>query len=271
MKKTVFLYLLCSLTVMAQSATRKMVTVEPDNHNRKIIGRYNKCCKSPNMYPETQFSKDFTAIFWVAENSMMSNQDIEITIVKKRINNAIYDDKEDRVYFVQIENKTDKPLYIDRGCCFRIDSDGPRYCYYDPHDPVDSLYKERIVTIPPHGRKNLTDYRWIKNPQNNIVEVVEYPEEFLWNMEAVGISRGYLHIGGAKLFTEKNSPFSRTFEICYSKEADFSTYYLAQVNCYIREIIGCYYPENYQYDIFQSRYVVVGEDEYSITSWLPLY
>ncbi len=46
---------------------------------------------------------------------------------------------------------------------------------------------------------------------------------------------------------------------------------MAQVNCYIREIIGCYYPENYQYDKMKSRLQVEGVDEYSITSWVPLY
>ena len=263
--------MLCSLAALAQSPTRKMVTVEPDEHNQKIIARYNRCRKNPNMYPRTPFSKDFTAIFWVAENSMMSNQDVEISIVKERIDNALYDDKEDRVYFVQIKNKTDYPIYIDRGCCFRIDSDSTRYYYYDPHNPVDSIYRERMVTIPPHEQKNLTDYRWIRNPQSNVVEIVEYPEEFLWNMDAVGISWGYLYIDESRLFTEKNSPFSRTFEICYSKEPDFSTYSLAQIICYIKEIIGCYYPENYRYDLLKNHYIIVGDDKYSITSWLPLY
>ena len=263
--------MLCSLVAMAQSATRKETTVEPDNRNQKIISRYNKCHKSVYMYPDERLSKDFTAIFWVDENSVMSTPDVEVTIVKKRIDNAIYDDKEDRVYFVQIKNKTDQPLYIDRGSSYRIDSDGTRYCYYDPHNPVDSLHKERVLTIPPRTTKNLTDYRWIKNPQSNLVEIVEYPEEFIWNLKAVGISVGYVHNGESRLFTEKTTPFRRTFQICYSKESDFSTYSLAQINCYIREIIGCYYPENYQYDKMQSRLLVEGVDEYSITSWLPLY
>ena len=271
MRKIALFCMLCSLVAIAQSATRKEMTVEPDNRNQKIISRYNKCHKSVYMYPDERLSKDFTAIFWVDENSVMSTPDVEVTIVKKRIDNAIYDDKEDRVYFVQIKNKTDQPLYIDRGSCYRIDSDGTRYCYYDPRNPVDSLHKERVLTIPPRAIKNLTDYRWIKNPQSNLVEIVEYPEEFMWNLKAVGISVGYVHNGESRLFTEKTTPFRRTFQISYSKESDFSTYSLAQINCYIREIIGCYYPENYQYDKMQSRLLVEGVDEYSITSWLPLY
>ena len=175
------------------------------------------------------------------------------------------------MYFVQIKNMTDQPIYIDRGSCYRTDSDGARHCYYDAHNPTDSLHKQRVLTIPPRATRNLTDYRWIRNPQTNIVEIVEYPEEFAWNLEAVGITVGYVHNGESRLFTEKTSPFRRTFQICYSKESDFATYSMAQINCYIREIIGCYYPENYQYDKMKSRLQVEGVDEYSITSWVPLY
>ena len=57
--------------------------------------------------------------------------------------------------------------------------------------------------------------------------------------------------------------------IYYSKEKDLSTYSLALVNCYIKEIIGYYYPETYEYDILSTH--IVGDDKYSITSWLPLY
>ena len=260
--------MLCTLTVMAQQSTRKLVNVEPDKRNAKVINRYNHCQKSSNLYSSERLSKDFTAIFWVDENSLMSTPDVEVSIIKKRIKNAIYNDKEDRVFFIQIKNKTDQPIYIDRSQSFRIDSDGTRYCYYDPHKPLDSLHRERILTIPPRATKNLNDYRWIKTP-GGYVEIVEYPEEFLWNMKAVGITLGYVRWGESRLFTEKTTPFRRTFEICYSKAPDFSTYSHARINCYIHEIIGLYYPENYEYNILESRIVLVGDDRYSITSWLP--
>lgn len=263
--------MLCTLTAMAQQASRKLVNAEPDKHNQKVINRYNQCHANPGLYAGPELAMDFTAIFWVKENSVMSTPDIEVTIVKKRIGNPIYNDKEDRVYFVQIKNKTGQPIYVDRGNSFRIDSDSTRYCYYDPRKRVDSLHRERILTIPPHARRNLTDYRYIRTPKANYPEIVEYPEEFLWNMQAVGIRKGYVHRGESRIFTQDTTPFSRTFEICYSKESDFSTFSLARINCYIREIIGIYYPENYEYDILRDRRDIVGDDTYSITSWLPCY
>jgi len=129
-----------------------------------------------------------------------------------------------------------------------------------------------MIAIPPHAKRNLTDYRWVKRQKGNYAEIVEYPEEFLWNLDAAGMYEGYVGYGEAKTFTEDNSPYYRSFLIAYSKQEDFATYSLALINFYIRQIIGWYYPEAIKDDninITQPR--LTGEEKYSITSWLPLY
>ena len=275
--KTIILFcLLCSTTVMAQQLSHKMVFVGPDNNNQKVIRRYNRChFRESLVVPLTKYgskAKDFTAIFGVKTNSMMSNDDIEINCLKKWVDNPIYNDKEDRVYFVQIKNKTADTIYVDRSHCFRMDSDGSRYCYFDPDKRRDTLATKRLFAIPPHAKRNLTDYRWVKRKNGNYAEIVEYPEEFLWNLDAAGMYEGYVGYGEAKTFTEDNSPYYRSFLIAYSKQEDFSTYSLALINFYIRQIVGWYYPEAIKDDnlnITQPR--LTGEEKYSITSWLPLY
>lgn len=275
--KTIILFcLLCSTTVMAQQLSHKMVFVGPDNNNQKVIRRYNRChFRESLVVPLTKYgskAKDFTAIFGVKTNSMMSNDDIEINFLKKWVDNPIYNDKEDRVYFVQIKNKTADTIYVDRSHCFRMDSDGSRYCYFDPDKRRDTLATKRLFAIPPHAKRNLTDYRWVKRKNGNYAEIVEYPEEFLWNLNAAGMYEGYVGYGEAKTFTEDNSPYYRSFLIAYSKQEDFSTYSLALINFYIRQIVGWYYPEAIKDDnlnITQPR--LTGEEKYSITSWLPLY
>ena len=275
--KTIILFcLLCSTTVMAQQLSHKMVFVGPDNNNQKVIRRYNRChFRESLVVPLTKYgskAKDFTAIFGVKTNSMMSNDDIEINFLKKWVDNPIYNDKEDRVYFVQIKNKTADTIYVDRSHCFRMDSDGSRYCYFDPDKRRDTLATKRLFAIPPHAKRNLTDYRWVKRKNGNYAEIVEYPEEFLWNLDAAGMYEGYVGYGEAKTFTEDNSPYYRSFLIAYSKQEDFSTYSLALINFYIRQIVGWYYPEAIKDDninITQPR--LTGEEKYNITSWLPLY
>ena len=273
---TILFCLLCTTTAVAQQQSREMVYVGPDQYNQKVIRRYNRChFRDELVQPLVRYgtkAKDFTAIFGVKTNSLMSNDDIEINFLKKWVENPIYDDKEDRVYFVQIKNKTSDTIYIDRSHCYRMDSDGSRYCYYDAAKRPDTLSMKRMIAIPPHAKKNLTDYRWVKRKGGQYAEIVEYPEEFLWNMDATGMYEGYVNYGQVRYFTEDNSPFCRSFLIAYSKQEDFSRYSLALINFYIREIIGWYYPELIRDDIqniTESR--VTGEYKYSITSWMTLY
>lgn len=259
---------------MAQKPVQKLVYVGPDKHNQKVIKRYNRCHTRADLQQSSVIyarkSKDLTAIFGVRTNSLMSNDDIEINFLKKRIQNPIYDDKDDRVYFVVIKNKTDETIYIDRSHCFRIDSDGKKYCYFDPNNRVDRESRKRLIAIPPHSKKNLTDYRWQKSKTGNYVEIIEYPEEFLWNTNAAKMYEGFVNYGEAKRFTEEDSPYYRSFLIAYSKQEDFSTYSLAMINFYMKEVVGLYYPENYEYNVINSRFMT-GDDEYSITSWTRLY
>ena len=264
--------LLCSTTLVAQ----KMVYVGPDDKNQKVIRRYNRChyrlTPAQVLLSHSGKSKDFTAIFGVKTNSLMSNDDVEINFLKKWVDNPIYNDKEDRVYFVEIKNKTSDTIFIDRSRCFRMDSDGSRYCYYDSLKRQDANSVKRMIAIPPHGKRNLTDYRWVKHKEGNYVEIVEYPEEFLWNLNAAGMYEGYVCYDDVKTFTEENSPYYRSFLIAYSKQPDFTTYSIATINFYIREIIGWRYPEvikDEARDITRLR--LTGEYKYSITSWLPLY
>ena len=284
--KTIILFcLLCSMTAVAQHVSQnatphseqrseKMVYVGPDKKNQKVIDRYNRCHYRASL-GQTLYrrkSKDFTAIFGVKPNSLMSNDDIEINFLKKWVDNPIYNDKEDRVYFVQIKNKTSDTIYIDRSRCFRTDSDGSKYCYYDSTKCADALSVQRMIAIPPHSKRNLTDYRWVKRKESNYVEIVEYPEEFLWNLDAAGMYEGYVCYEEVKTFTENNSPYYRSFLIPYSKQADFATYSLATIHFYIREIIGWRYPESIKENIrIVSESRLTGEDKYSITSWIPLY
>ena len=264
--------LFCSTTLVAQ----QMVYVGPDKNNQKVIERYNRChyriSLAQVLLSGNNKSKDFTAIFGVKTNSLMSNDDIEINFLKKWVDDPIYNDKENRVYFVEIKNKTSDTIFIDRSRCFRMDSDGSRYCYYDSLKRQDANSTKKMLAIPPHGKRNLTDYRWVKHEDGNYIEIVESPEEFLWNLNAAGMYEGFVNYDEVKYFTEENSPYYRTFLIAYSKEPDFATYSLATINFYIREIIGWRYSEVIRDDIKEiSRTRLTGEYKYSITSWLPLY
>ena len=79
---TILFCLLCATTAVAQQQSRERVYVGPDQYNQKVIRRYNRChFRDELVQPLVRYgtkAKDFTAIFGLKTNSLMSNDDIEI-------------------------------------------------------------------------------------------------------------------------------------------------------------------------------------------------
>ena len=249
-----------SVTLYAQT----VVDATPDKNNQKVIRRYNNYSHRGYYSEQSARAVGYTAVFGVKKNSVMSTDDVEVNVVKRWVQDAAVDDMENRMYFVEIKNKSDKTLYIDKERCYRIYHDSTKYCYYDP-ERDDTTQIHRVIAIPPHAKKNLSDYRAIVTKKGRFpeVKIIDYPEDFHWDAKAAGICEGYLADYEVRLFTEDNSPYYRSFVIAYSKDEDFSTYSLLTINFYMRQLIGCYYPELYRdNDIFDR----LGADQYTITN-----
>ena len=258
------LLLLMAMTMTVASYAQEMISATPDKNNKKIINRYNSY-HHRNYYSNSSARPvGFTAVFGVRTNSVMSTDDVEVNVVKRWVQDAAVDDMENRLYFVEIKNKSDKTLYIDRGRSYRVYHDGTKYCYYDP-ERDDTTLTQRIIAIPPHKTKNLSDYRAIvkkvgKYPE---VKIIDYPEDFNWDAKAAGIYEGFLNEYEVRSFAEDKSPYYRSFVITYSKDEDLSTCSFLTINFYMRQLIGCYYPELYRdNDIFDR----LGATKYTITN-----
>ena len=246
------------------SQAQQLLDATPDKNNQKVIKRYNYYSHRGASPSSTGRAIGYTAVFGVKRNSIMSTEDVEVNVVKRWVQDAAVDDMENRLYFVEIKNKTNKPLYIDKSHCYRIYHNGRKYCYYDPERDDTSLV-QRVIVIPPHSKKNLSDYRAILTKKGPFPElkIIDYPEDFHWDAKVAGICEGFLSDYEVRTFTEDNSPYYRSFEITYSKDADFSTYSLLTINFYMRQLIGCFYPELYrENDIFDR----LGANQYTITN-----
>ena len=246
------------------SQAQQLLDATPDKNNQKVIKRYNYYSHRGASPSSTGRAIGYTAVFGVKRNSIMSTEDVEVNVVKRWVQDAAVDDMENRLYFVEIKNKTNKPLYIDKSHCYRIYHDGRKYCYYDPERDDTSLV-QRVIVIPPHSKKNLSDYRAILTKKGPFPElkIIDYPEDFHWDAKVAGICEGFLSDYEVRSFTEDTSPYYRSFEITYSKDADFSTYSLLTINFYMRQLIGCFYPELYrENDIFDR----LGANQYTITN-----
>ena len=109
------------------SQGRGLIKKPADADNEKIIGLHNVV--HPNFdgkSPESKGCRSCTIKFGIKYSSIMSNDDIEVKFVRK-----IDDEQADLCYLINIKNKTDKVLYIDKGNCFKVYNDGYSYCYFD--------------------------------------------------------------------------------------------------------------------------------------------
>ncbi len=246
----------------------KMIMAMPDKNNTKVIKRYNRYRhRSPSIFTTRPMASGYTAVFGVKKNSIMSTDDIEVNFVKKWMQDPVYSDMDNRMYFVEIHNKTDQTIYIDKANCFRVYHNGARYRYHSTNEN-DTISTPRIIAIPPHAKKNLCEYDVVVTEKENTyypkLKVNDYPEDFHWDARTAGINQGYLRMFEVKSFSEDNSPYYRTYLITYSKESDFSTYTLLPINFYMRQLIGYYYPELYKGVL--GDFERLGGDEYTITN-----
>lgn len=105
-----------------------------DYRNAELISFYNHFYEPTNVIGKSKKNaKRFLLIIGMKESSVISNDEIEIQMLTKKFDGPYYD------YWCQmlnIVNKTDKTIYIDKGNCYRLSSDSQLYCYYDPSEQV---------------------------------------------------------------------------------------------------------------------------------------
>ena len=244
------------------SYSQELIEVTPDKYNQKVIKRYNRYYHRQNY--GAGGAEGYTAVFGVRTNSVMSTGDVEVNVVKRWVRDALINDMDNRLYFVVIKNKTDKPIYIDKSKCYRTDNDGNKYCYFTPNGDSTNM-AQRIIVIPPHSKKNLSEYNAVvvNNGKYPELKIIDYPEDFNWDSKSAGICEGFLQPAEVRSFTEDKSPYYKTYQIAYSKDENISAYSLLTVNFYMRQLIGCFIPELYMEDDIFDR---LGGDEYTITN-----
>jgi hypothetical protein len=253
-----------AMVMTLPSFAKKLVIIAPDHNNQKVIKRYNRYKHRDRFMSGA--AQGYTAVFGVRTNSVMSTDDVEVNVVKKWVQDAAVNDQDNCLYFVEIKNKSDDTVYIDKGYCFRIYNNGSRYRYFDPKKELANSAK-RFIVIPPHSKRNLSDYKaeLINKGKYRELKIVDYPEEFYWTGKSAGVFKGRLNVGEVLSFSEDTSPYYRSFLITYSKEKEFSEYSYLTINLYMRQLIGAYFPERYQ-GCFYSDFSLIGGDKYTITS-----
>ena len=117
--------------------TSRYIESVVDSRNAELISSYNRYLK-PSSKVKVKDKPAFSrvAILGVRKNSVMSNNEIEMKIIRRMeyiVKNGVTGTwRNVQRFYINISNKSERIIYIDKGNCFRINNDGKAECYYDP-------------------------------------------------------------------------------------------------------------------------------------------
>lgn len=115
--------------VVKNEQAPKQVIKQPDNNNEYLIEIHNRILESKEK-KKGRDAKGAFFILGVRSSSVMSTEDIEISFERKVLENP--NGGKRPYYYINIKNKTDKIIYIDKGNCFRVEKLlNKNFCYYD--------------------------------------------------------------------------------------------------------------------------------------------
>ena len=126
------------------------------------------------------------------------------------------------------------------------------------HSVSTTYSQQRIIAIPPHGTRNLTDEKWVKTKNENLLSVAEY--DLVEEAECFNEARVLVHHnipnpqfdleddlvnkGEVLIYKEDESPWKQEYIITYSFDETFSTYSSLNAELYLHEILGWYWKYN---------------------------
>lgn len=321
--------------------TPKYIEKPADSRNSDLMKKYNRDYSLTDKLQKKRGTADeYMFIFWLSPTSIISNDEIEVTLERHQTFDKNDNYGWDHVYYsIVITNKTDKIIYVDKGNCFRFDNMGDSYCYYGDTETttishnqghgtsfnlggftnglgigglagslanatninnmkfntVSKTYsQQRLLAIPPHGKRNLTDKKYIMVDKKTI-ELIESEEVF----DFVQLNNSIIKIDFAKInlnnnrnynfhyyqeglkkgksitYNEDESPYSREYYIIYSNDPNFTSYSSLKMKWYLHEAIGC--DKLHKYD-WAGSYLepcdedyIEGIDEFSIIGCYTAY
>lgn len=254
-----------SINTNSENSTIKKAVAASDNDSQKA--QYSVLPKL-NIKVSNKNVKEFFPIMAFTDSSVISTKELTIIIDPNAV--MFYDGgwKVKMGYTIQIVNKTNTPIYIDRANCFRRFNDFSTQSYFDNKQTVvsngnssggnigigigpvgvglggssGSIYSEnysvdRFLTIGPNSKANLIDYKYIrlseKKAKFKVISDIEY-----WGFNISKSNLPRLTEGEVKHYSESDSPYSNKYYITYSTDAEFKNRYSIDFELYAKYIVG---------------------------------
>lgn len=197
-----------------------LIEKQGDSRNAELLNLYNRSYNpSERVKRKNSSAKNYLIIFGITSNSILSNDDIEMTLERayKRADS----------YRIRLYNKTDRTIYIDRSNCFKTYNNGKYRSFYNgevvttvsvnlqknskglgerlgiggyvgkvldesskendaPNTVVKTAMEQRVMAIPPKA----TQYLTVQNVEDNELKDLYEDFEFKgFNISAKDVKR----------------------------------------------------------------------------------
>lgn len=261
----------------SSASTSRCIEKAPDSHNAELIKWHNP---EPNFVMKGQGGTVSQAIsvLKVSDKSVLSTDELEMRFVRKVVNYSNYCSL--RRYYIELKNKSNDIIYIDKALCSRSSDNGDCYSYYDNKEVNISEGKSSnvggsiglgsvagalgvggVIGTLANGislgggsgsnssiSTSYSQQRFIAIPPGGAAYLTEYKGEMV-NKKWVQISEadqfvvpcGKMKKREYRSYSENDSPCHFNFVIVYSKSPNFDTYSFLNANVYVSYMIGCGY------------------------------
>ena len=241
------------------------IKAQPADDNEEQKAKYSELPRL-NLKQSKKESKVFFPIMAFTDSSVISTK--ELTIIIDPTAAEYYDGgwKVKIGYAIQIVNKSEMPIYIDRARCFRRYNDLETKNYFDnkqysvtngngtglgvsigigpigigtggasSSSDTETYGIERILVIGPQSKANLLDYKYIRLSETKAkfktVSDIEY-----WGFNLS--SKDRVNQGGVKEYSESDTPYSNKYFMTYSTDPNFENSYTLNFELYAKYLVG---------------------------------
>ena len=250
------------------------VEKQPAANNAELIRKYNPEVQF-NLKPKNSKSKDIFPIIGVESSSVLSNEDVEISFVRKAAESYYHLLK--LRYYIEIKNKTNNVLYIDKGNSFRSVNDISTP-FYDTKQisvsaggssgasvgmgaitgalgiggvvgdiaggisvgggsssNVSTTYSQQRILAIPPHSSAYISEHKYDNYKGNKWKQISEAEYYKFDYTGEYIKKGQY-----KEYNADNSPCKYKYFITYSTSPNFNTYSSVNANLYVKYVVGEY-------------------------------
>lgn len=109
-------------------SSQKLIERKAAGDNQQLIAKYNAPITLNTKKQSKKPADKYILIFGVSDKSILSNDDIEITY-KKNVGKITAFPVDRITYNINIKNKTNRTIYVDKANCFRMPSAGITLSY----------------------------------------------------------------------------------------------------------------------------------------------